>query len=115
MAIGALCFMKPVFRKGGAEMPSQLLFTNVPYNCSERELREWIESRGIATRSIRIILDLVSGVSPAFAYADLKDDAQVQEAVSLLDGKRIRNQTVTVSQAPTRHPVDSVRASRANL
>jgi len=83
-------------------MASQLFFTNLPYNCSDRELKEWIESRGIETRSIRIIHDLVAGVSPAFAYADLKDHTQLLEAASLLDGKKMRNQTVSVKQAAPR-------------
>ena len=79
-------------------MPSQLLFTNVPYNCSDRELKEWIESRGIETKSIRIIRDLVAGVSPAFAYAELKEDDRHVQAVSLLDGKKMRSQTISVKQ-----------------
>jgi len=88
-------------------MASQLFFTNIPYNCSDRELKDWIESRGVEIRSIRIMHDLVAGVSPAFAYADLKDDARLQEAVSLLDGKKMRNQTVSVQQAASRTATNS--------
>ncbi len=80
-------------------MPAHLYFVNVPYNCSDHELREWIESRGIETRSIRIIHDLVSGVSPAFAYALLKSEVEIARAVSELNGQKMRNQIVTVSQA----------------
>ena len=88
-------------------MASQLFFTNIPYNCSDRELKDWIESRGVEIRSIRIMRDRVAGVSPAFAYADLKDDARLQEAVSLLDGKKMRNQTVSVQQAASRTATNS--------
>ena len=88
-------------------MASQLFFTIIPYNCSDRELKDWIESRGVEIRSIRIMRDLVAGVSPAFAYADLKDDARLQEAVSLLDGKKMRNQTVSVQQAASRTATNS--------
>jgi len=48
---------------------SNLLLINLPYNASDREIREWIESRGIGTKSIRIVRDVVSGVSPAFGEA----------------------------------------------
>ena len=75
-----------------------LYFVNVPYNCSEKELREWIESRGIQTTSIRIIRDLEAGVSPAFAYAELQDNAVTKEAISVLNGKRCRNQAVQVME-----------------
>ena len=80
-------------------MASQLLFMNIPYNCSQDELMGWIEARGIQTESIRIIYDAVAGVSPAFAYANLKDQMQLSEAVSILDGKQLRNQTVIVKLA----------------
>ena len=91
-------------------MPSLLFFVNIPYNCSDRELREWIESRGIETESIRIIRDLVAGVSPSFAYADLKDHTRLEEAVSILNGKRMRNQAIMVKQAPARPSMDSMAA-----
>jgi RNA recognition motif-containing protein len=87
------------------EMCPQLFFTNVPYNCSDRELKEWIESRGIDAVAVRIIRDLVSGVSPAFAYASLKDEAQIDVAISALNGKKMRNQIIAVSQAPSRDAV----------
>jgi RNA recognition motif-containing protein len=82
-----------------ASKMSKLFFVNIPYNCSDRELQEWVESRGITTRSIRIVRDLVAGVSPAFGYVELKDDSQMQEAISILNGKRLRNQTILVKEA----------------
>jgi RNA recognition motif-containing protein len=78
---------------------SKLFFVNIPYNCSDRELQEWVESRGIETRSIRIVRDLVAGVSPAFGYVELKDDTRIQEAINVLNGKRMRNQTILVKEA----------------
>jgi len=80
---------------------SKLFLINIPYNSSDRELQEWVESRGIQTRSIRIVRDLVAGVSPAFGYVELKDETQIQEAINTLNGKRMRNQTVLVKEAQT--------------
>jgi hypothetical protein len=84
-------------------MPAQLFFVNLPYNCSDRELKEWIESCGVDTGGIRIIPDLVSGASPAFGYAELRDHTRLAEAVFVLNGKKMRNQTIAVKQAPARH------------
>ena len=78
---------------------SKLFLVNIPYNCSERELQEWVESRGFETRSIRIVRDLVAGVSPAFGYVELQDDTQTHEAIDILNGKRMRNQTILVKEA----------------
>jgi len=38
-------------------------------------------------------------VSPAFGYVELQDSSQVQEAISVLNGKRLRNQTILVKEA----------------
>jgi len=78
---------------------SKLFFVNIPYNCSDRELQEWVESRGIEIRSVRIVRDLVSGVSPAFGYVELYDQTRLQEAVATLNGKKMRNQIVLVKEA----------------
>ena len=78
----------------------KLFFVNIPYNCSDRELQDWVESRGIETESIRIVRDLVAGVSPAFAYVELKDHTQIKEAVATLNGKKMRNQVIVVKEAP---------------
>jgi len=78
---------------------SKLFFVNIPYNCSDRELQEWVESRGIEIRSVRIVRDLVSGVSPAFGYVELQDDTQIQEAITTLNGKKLRNQIILVKEA----------------
>ena len=88
---------------------SKLFFVNIPYNCSDRELQEWVESRGIETRSIRIVRDLVAGVSPAFGYVELMDESRVQDAIDILNGKRMRNQTILVKEAQ----VQATGATRA--
>ena len=79
-----------------------LYFINVPYNCSDKELQEWIESRGIATKSIRMIRDLVAHVSPAFAYVELEDESRARDAISILNGKQLRNQFIQVKEAGAR-------------
>jgi len=80
----------------------QLLLMNLPYNCSERELEDWIESRGIEVQSRRIIRDLVTGSSPAFACIGLKDDGRLEEAITLLNGKRMRSNAITVTRSSVR-------------
>ena len=89
----------PAARAEEACTMSKLFFVNIPYNCSDRELQEWVESRGIETRSIRIVRDLVAGVSPAFGYVELKDDTRISEAITVLNGKKMRNQIILVKEA----------------
>src|SRR5262249_54084812 len=80
---------------------AKLFFVNIPYNCSDRELQERVESRGVETRSIRVVRDLVAGVSPGFGYVELKDESRMQEAISILNGKKLRSQTIFVKEAQT--------------
>jgi len=77
----------------------KLFLTNIPYDCTEHELQAWIESRGIQTAAIRVIRDLVAGVSPSFGYVELKDKTQILSAVSILDGRRLGNRTIQVQAA----------------
>ena len=87
-------------------MSFHLLLVNIPYNCSDVELQQWIESRGIGTQSIRLVRDLVAGVSPAFGYIELSDQTEASAVISLLNGKKMRNHTILVKPAPNRleHP-----------
>jgi RNA recognition motif-containing protein len=81
---------------------SRLFLVNIPYNCSDRELIEWVESRGFETKSIRIVRDLVAGVSPAFGYVELADQTKLDMAVSILNGQKMRSQTILVNIAQVR-------------
>jgi hypothetical protein len=77
---------------------SNLLLINLPYNASDREIREWIESRGIGTKSLLVVRNLVTGVSAASGHVELTGNIELQEAISILDGKRMRNQTVLAKE-----------------
>jgi RNA recognition motif-containing protein len=76
-----------------------LFLVNVPHNCSDTELVEWIESSGITVKKVRMIRDLVAGVSPSFAYVDIEENIAVVDAVRTLNGQRIRERSILVSEA----------------
>jgi hypothetical protein len=85
-------------------MHSSLYLVNLPHNCTDKELKDWVESGGFRTQSIRIIRDVVAGASPAFAYARLEDDSQVEEACFALTGKKLRTSQILVSPAEDAPP-----------
>jgi RNA recognition motif-containing protein len=81
------------------EAPMTSLFlSNVPHNCEDAELRDWVESQGFAVDSVRIVRDLVTGVSPAFGYIALKDSQEEIDAIRLLDGQELKGRTLQVKQ-----------------
>ena len=77
-----------------------LFMMNVPYNCTESELAGWVQSSaGIKVKSVRLIRDLVAGVSPSFAYVDIGEQPGISDAVNKLNGQVIRGRVILVSQA----------------
>ena len=78
---------------------SILFMMNVPHNCSDNELTNWVESSGIEVKKVRLIKDLVAGVSPSFAYVEITEEVPVADAVKKLNGHSIRERVVMVSEA----------------
>ena len=77
-----------------------LFMMNVPYNCTESELTGWVQAAtGVKVNSVRLILDLVAGVSPAFAYVEIGDQIGISDAVEKLNGQVIRDRVILVSRA----------------
>jgi RNA recognition motif-containing protein len=76
-----------------------IFLVNVPHNCSDAELAEWVESSDIPVKNVRMIRDMVAGVSPSFAYVEIGEKGQVADAVRKLNGRNIRGRTIVVSAA----------------
>ena len=76
-----------------------LFMVNVPHNCGDDELVQWVQASGIEVKRVRLIRDLVSGASPSFAYVDITEKMPVADAVQKLNGHNIRERVVMVSEA----------------
>ena len=81
-------------RTEGDSTMAEIFLTNLPHDCSDRELREWVETRGIKVKSTRIILDLETGVAPAFGYVEIHDVEFVKKGAANLNGRKLRTNTV---------------------
>ena len=73
---------------------AEIFLTNLPHDCSDRELRAWVESSRIEVKSTRIILDLETGVAPAFGYIEIGDTYPVKAVAAKLNGRKLRTYTV---------------------
>jgi RNA recognition motif-containing protein len=65
----------------------RLLISNVPADCPNELLQDWIDGHGFRTFGARLIRDAISGTSSSFAYVQLMDPARLDEAVRALNGK----------------------------
>jgi RNA recognition motif-containing protein len=77
---------------------TRLFLTNIPYDCQDGELCSWIESQGFNVNSLRVIRDLVAGVSPAFGYVSIGNAIRVVDAIKILDGQSLKGRTVQVRE-----------------
>jgi len=72
--------------------------SNIPCDCHEVELQQWVESHGFKVESIRVIQDSVTGASPAFGYISLYDGRSKADAVQTLNGQKLRGSILQVKE-----------------
>jgi len=77
---------------------TRLFLSNIPYDCGETDLQQWIEERGFDVDSVRLIRDLVAGVSPAFGYVSLRSTTDETDAIKVLDGQELNGRPLQVKQ-----------------
>src|SRR5262245_14138893 len=78
---------------------ARLYIGNVPHVTAEAELQAWIESHGFKVESAQVIKDLDTGASRGFAFAELPEVIDAQEAVSVLNGQKMEGHNLRVSEA----------------
>jgi RNA recognition motif-containing protein len=83
----------------------RLLISDVPVNCSEHQVAQWIEGNGYDVENIVLIRDMVSGTSPSFAQVRLKDSQLLDHAVRALSGQLLYGRTIHVCRLDTRSVV----------
>jgi RNA recognition motif-containing protein len=78
---------------------ARLYIGNLPHLTAEPELQAWIESNGFKVESVQVIKDLDTGASRGFAFAELPEVLDAQEAVSALNGQKMEGHDLRVSEA----------------
>jgi len=76
----------------------ELFVTDISFDAGEEDLRNLFSVCG-TVRSIHMLTDAKSGKFTGRAFVRMADDAQTKEAISLLDGARLINRCIQVSEA----------------
>ncbi len=71
---------------------------NLPYSMTEDTLRDIFEEYGNVS-SVKVITDKISGRSKGFAFVDMPEESQANEAIEALNGKEMDGRTIVVSKA----------------
>jgi len=66
---------------------------------AEPEIQAWVEQYGFKVESIQVIRDLETGASRGFAFIELPEVLQAQEAVEALNGQKMEGNNLRVSEA----------------
>ena len=77
----------------------RLYVGNLPYDCSESEIRLWLEAAGYKPESVEIVLDLSTGLSRGFGFVNFPVTDETVNVINHLNGKKLRGHTLRVSEA----------------
>ena len=74
---------------------------NLSSEVTEEDLRQAFEAFGNVT-SVKIIKDKYTGMSRGFGFVEMPAKAEAQSAISDLNGKELKEQTLNVNEARPR-------------
>lgn len=86
-------------------MGNRLYVGNLPFDATEKQIRSFVEAEGRVVTSIKIVADRDTGRSRGFAFVDLEDADQVQQAIADLNGKDFGGRALVVNEAQDRGPM----------
>ncbi len=78
---------------------ARLYIGNLPNLTTEHDLQTWIEASGFKVETVQVIKDLDTGASRGFAFAELPEVLDAQEAVNALNGQAMEGHNLRVSEA----------------
>ncbi len=80
-------------------MPGKLFIGNLSFNTTDDEMTELFSGMSISTTGIRIVRDPDTGRSRGFAFAELAPEADLESAITQLNGKMLDGRPLTVNEA----------------
>ncbi len=79
-------------------MNLKLYVGNLSFGASEEDLKKLFSEAG-AVQSVKIVVDSYSGRSRGFGFVEMTSKAEVEKAISLINGKAFMDRTLIVSEA----------------
>ena len=75
-----------------------IYIANLHFSVSEEELKQLFSQYG-TVESVNLILDKKSKKSKGFAFVEMTNNEEAQEAITRIQGKEIRGRNTKVSEA----------------
>lgn len=77
----------------------KLYVGNLSFQATEEELRNEFENVGIETESVTVVRDRDSGQSRGFGFAEIRQDGDLERAITSLNGRDIMGRAIVVNEA----------------
>jgi len=85
-------------------MPNKLFIGNLSFSVTDAELTELFASANIPIADVRLMRDQETGRSRGFAFVELAPEADMEAAISQLNGKVLEGRPLTVNEARQQKP-----------
>jgi cold-inducible RNA-binding protein len=85
-------------------MPNKLFIGNLSFNVTDAGLTELFAGAGIPIANIRVMRDHETGRSRGFAFVELDPEADMESAITQLNGKVLDGRPLTVNEARQQQP-----------
>ena len=76
----------------------KLFVGNLPFTATEDDLRMLFDGFG-SVSSLQIVMDRETGRSRGFAFVEINDDAEADEAIRRVNGKELKGRALNVNEA----------------
>lgn len=80
-------------------MSARLYVGNLPYSCTDDDVRELFMSAGIEPTSVRVIMDRATGLSKGFGFVELDSHEAAVKSRTALAGASIGNRNLVIDLA----------------
>jgi len=85
-------------------MPNKLFIGNLSFSVTDAELNELFAGANIPIADIKVMRDQETGRSRGFAFVELAPEADMEAAISQLNGKVLEGRPLTVNEARQQKP-----------
>ncbi|MEW6567023.1 MAG: RNA-binding protein [Chloroflexota bacterium] len=82
-------------------METKLFVGNLPYSASEEELQSLFTKAG-SVRSVTLVRDRETGRSRGFAFVEMENQAEAENAIRMLNGSQVGGRPIVVNVARPR-------------
>ena len=82
----------------------KLYVGNLPYSVTEDDLKTFFTERGATLDSVALIRDRDTGNPRGFAFVEIEDDEQADQAIETCNGQELSGRALVVNEARPRVP-----------